>query len=116
MRVRAKDANGDFTFGRGGANYLVNTPAVVGQLLGDRFGLWTGEWFIDQTEGTPWTTQVLGKGTTASATPALRKRALQTTGVTQLVALTATLSGRAYGFNCTADTVFSKTVTVSEPA
>ena len=62
MRVRAMSLTGDFTFGQGSANFLVNTPEAVAQLAQTRLGLWTGQSFVDLTAGMPWSTEVLRKG------------------------------------------------------
>jgi hypothetical protein len=63
MRYRTLDANGDYTFGQNGANFLVNSPAAVGQAVLTRVKLMQGEWFLDQTAGTPYDTEILGAGT-----------------------------------------------------
>jgi len=60
MRYRALDSNGDYTFGKGNANYLVNSPACVAQAVRTALLLIQGEWFLDTTAGMPWNTKVLG--------------------------------------------------------
>lgn len=82
MRVRAQDANGDMTFGHSLANYLVDSPAAVAQSVLTRLRLLRGEWFLDKTAGTPWATQVLGKGTRPLYDLAIQQRILATNGVT----------------------------------
>ncbi len=47
MRYRAWDANGDYTFGQGSKNFLVNSPQCVAQAVVSRLRLQLGEWFID---------------------------------------------------------------------
>src|ERR1035437_4848234 len=85
MRYRALDADGDMTFGQGSGNYLVNTPAAVAQAVATRLKLFTEEWFLDQTEGTPYATQVFGFGTDSTRDLAVRTRILETQGVTDIV-------------------------------
>lgn len=62
MRVRAQDANGDYTFGQGSANFLVDTPAAVAQLVSNTLNIAEGEWYLDNTFGTPWWQSILGYG------------------------------------------------------
>lgn len=84
MRYRALDANGDMRFGSGPSEFLINSPACVGQAVMTRLLLVEGEWFLDTTEGTPWATQILGKNTAASYDPALQARVLETQGVVNI--------------------------------
>lgn len=81
MRVRAMTASGDMTFGQGSANYLVDSPAAVAQLVLTRLKLWAGEWFLDRSAGVPWMTQVLGTGTSQSSNAAIRAVIQATEGV-----------------------------------
>jgi hypothetical protein len=99
-------------FGRGSANFLVNTPRCVGQIVETRLGLNVGDWFLDITDGTPWRTQVLGFRTEASRDPALRARILGTPGVTGISAYGSQLSRqtRAFTLQATIDTVFGRTI------
>lgn len=82
MRYRALSASGDYTFGQGAANFLVNSPACVAQAIQTRLGLITGEWFLDETDGTPYPTQILGYGTHPFYDGAIRSRILGTLGMT----------------------------------
>lgn len=84
MRYRAWDANGDYTFGRGGDNFLVNSPQCVAQAIESRYRLQLGEWFVDTSDGTPWMTQVLGAGTAGTRDLVLQSRALGTMNVTSI--------------------------------
>lgn len=116
MRYRALDADGDYTFGRGQANFLVDSPACVGQLVLTRLRLWEGEWFLDEGEGTPYEQKILGKGTVAVYDLAIRARILETQGVTGIqdyassrdeqrrLAVTARVSTQ-YGTDVTISTV-----------
>lgn len=60
MRVRALTSTGDYSFGQGQSNFLINTPACVGQLVETTLRLWQGEWYLDLLAGTPWLQQILG--------------------------------------------------------
>lgn len=81
MRYRRLDDDGDMNFGSQQADFLRNTPEAVAQAVMTRLNLWLGEWFIDQTEGTPYQQAVLGAGTKQSIEPAIRSRILETQGV-----------------------------------
>jgi hypothetical protein len=91
MRYRRLDANGDMTFGQGSANFLIDSPEAVAQSVLTRLRLWTGEWFLDVTEGTPYKEAILGKGTEKTAGLAMRRRVLETPGVLTLDSFSYTL-------------------------
>jgi hypothetical protein len=93
MRIRQMDANGDMTFGQSSANFLVNTPAAVAQACTTRLGLWTKEWFLDLTAGTPYMTDVLGTGTQALYDAAIQERILGTPGMIGLEAYSSSFDG-----------------------
>lgn len=95
MRYRALDADGDFTFGRSEANFLINSPAAVAQSVLTRLRLWQGEWFLDTTEGTPWSQQILGRNTQAIYDLAIRTRVLDTDGVTSIADYSSSLDAAA---------------------
>lgn len=77
-------ADGDYQFGQGSSNFLVNSPACVAQSVQTRLALWQGDWFLDVTEGTPWREQVLGKGRQSLRDLAIQSRILETPGVTSI--------------------------------
>ena len=82
MRYRELSPTGDYLFGAGGQNFLVDSPEMVAQSVLTRLRLWSGEWFLDVTEGTPWMTQILGENTKSLYDLAIQSRVLQTQGVT----------------------------------
>lgn len=84
MRVRALDASGDYTFGRGAANFLIDTPAAVAQLVRTRLGLLRGEWFLDVTEGFDLAGKVQGYQAAAARDIEIRRVILETPGVTSI--------------------------------
>ena len=81
MRYRKLDADGDFQIGHGAADYHIDRPEGVAQAVKTRLALLAGEWFLDLTEGTPYATHVWGKHTRDTYDPILRRRILQTEGV-----------------------------------
>lgn len=107
MRVRAQDANGDYTFGQSGANFLVNSAAAVAQTVLTRLLLLQGEWFLDSTEGTPYATDVLGVKRKVIYDRAIKARILATNGVEDIISYLSTLSPqRKLAITAEIDTVF----------
>ena len=90
MRYRKLDTKGDYQLGHGSADYHVDTPEGVAQAVKTRLALLAGEWFLDLTEGTPYASHVWGKHTKDTYDPLLRRRILQTEGVTELVSYEST--------------------------
>lgn len=124
MRVRKlspKDANGlgggDFTFGHGNADYLVDDPLGVAQTVKTRLGLFVGDFFLDATAGTPWRTNVLGKYTGDKRDVAIRSRILTTPGVTGITAYGSVLGRdeRAFTVKATIDTAYGRVALIAEP-
>jgi hypothetical protein len=81
MRYRSLSATGDYVFGLGRSEFLVDSPAAVAQAVQTRLALATGEWFLDTTEGTPYATDILGRGTVGKYDAAIKQRILDTPGV-----------------------------------
>ncbi|WP_429496620.1 hypothetical protein ACQUFY_06705 [Robbsia andropogonis] len=84
MRYRKLDENGDYTFGNQQADFYRDQVEAVAQGVLTRLKLFAGEWFLDQTEGMPWSADVLGKYTAGTADVAIRTRILGTLGVTSI--------------------------------
>lgn len=84
MRLRMQDVNGDYVFGRSAANFFVNTPAGVAQLVQTRLLLWEEEWYLDTKDGTPFAQDILGTGTQSLYDLAIQQRVLQTQGVSAI--------------------------------
>lgn len=83
MRYRKLDLDddGDYSFGQGQNNFHINTPEGVAQAVMTRLKFWVGEWFADTSDGTGWTTDVLGKYTDHLFELMIRQRILETQGV-----------------------------------
>ena len=62
LRVRALTPSGDMTFGQGSANYLIDSPAAVTQILKTQFSLWQSEWFLNLSAGIPYINEIAGYG------------------------------------------------------
>lgn len=111
MRYRALDANGDFSFGHGKADFLVNSPAAVGQSVLTRLRLFLGEWFIDPQDGTPWLTQITGAHTQGVRDMAIKQRILGTQGVVAIANYSSTIDPvtRAFNVSATVQTIYGTT-------
>ena len=107
MRQRAmRSADGDFSFGSG-LPFLVNSGACVAQAILTRLKLAAGEWFLDQSEGTPYSGQILGHNTAATRDLALRIRILETPGVLQIAEYMSFVdSSRAMVVIASVDTIY----------
>lgn len=111
MRYRALSSSGDFTFGQGTRNFLVNSPDAVAQAVVTRLKLLTGEWFLDTTEGTPYATEVLGTGTRETYDEAIRDRILGTEGVLEITDYSSAYGGETRGLtiSATISTIYGET-------
>lgn len=110
MRYRKLDANGDYSFGQGQANFYINRPEAVAQSVLTRMMLWTGQWFADLTQGTPWATQVLGERTQSTRDLVVQSRILTTTGVTDIADYASTINPDTRTFSAAAiiDTIYGR--------
>ncbi len=84
MRYRKLNQNGDMTFGNQQADFHRDSPEAVAQAVWTRLRLWVGEWFIDTSEGTPYQQAALGTNKSATISPAIRQRILETENVTSI--------------------------------
>lgn len=116
MRYRREDADGDYTFGQGDDTWLINTPETVAQAIKTRFLLWYGQWFLDTTTGTPWIQSVLGKQRPEIYNMAIRRRILETPGVSSITAFDTTVDSntRRVTFTATIETIYGTTTVTSE--
>ena len=105
MRYRALDANGDYQFGRAGI-FLVNTPQAVAQAVLTRLRLWTGEWFLNDQEGTDYEGRILGYGTQGTRDIEVKERIAGTQGVRTILSYKSTMSGRAFSVTALIDTPY----------
>lgn len=110
LRVRALDANGDFLFGQGVSEFLIDSPEAVAQSVRTRLALAAGEWFLDMTEGTPYNTKILGEGTRDLYDQAIRERILGTPGVESIDEYLSTLDNRQLAVVVIINTQFGQAV------
>ena len=109
MKYRVLDANGDYSFG-GSREFLANSPYTAGQAVMTRLRLLTGEWFLNQAEGTPYNTEILGAGTTPTYDLAISERILGTQGVVSILKYSSSRdpATRALTVTATIDTIYSQ--------
>lgn len=84
MRFRKLSTDKDYTFGSGQLDFYRDVPEAVAQAAECRLLLWTGEWFLDTAEGTPYMVGVLGKHSQASADVTIQDRVAGTQGLTNI--------------------------------
>ena len=80
MRVRSITAQGDFTFGRGRANYISKSKAIA-QNVRTRIRSFAGDWFLDIEHGIDWLNLLGRPGTERRIIRAIERQILQTEGV-----------------------------------
>lgn len=81
MRYRKLTPTGDYSFGSGSQNFLINTPEAVAQVVQTTFLLWLGEWYLNINDGTPYPEGVLGKKSQAEADATMISQGLLCQGV-----------------------------------
>lgn len=116
MRYRREDSDGEYMFGRGDDTWLINSPEAVAQAVKTRFLLWYGQWFLDNTAGTPWIQSVLSKQKPETYNLAIRQRILETQGVKSIISFNTDLNSktRRVTFTATIDTLYGTTTVNSE--
>lgn len=106
MRYRELSPSGDYQFGRT-AIFLSDSPAVVVQAILTRLHLWSGEWFLDDREGTPYEQGVLGHGTQGTRDLVLKSRILGTPGVSELISYSSSVdAARKMTVQATVQTIY----------
>lgn len=109
MRYRALSPDGDYTFGQGNSNFLINSPDAVAQAVMTRLLLMQGEWFLDITEGTPYGTKILGTGTSPFYDQAIRERILGSQGVIGIASYSSNVQNRKLSVEATINTIYGAT-------
>lgn len=110
MKYRKLDENGDYVFGGNLASFFIDQPEAPAQAVKTRLMLQQGEWFADLSDGTPWKTKVLGKYTSATRDPILRRRILGTQGVSNIALYASQFapSTRQYDVQAEITTIFGR--------
>lgn len=87
MKIRALDTNGDWTFGVGLQNYLINQNAVALDIK-TRLYAFLGDCFFDTAAGIDWF-NLLGSKNEAALVFSVRGVILETPGVSAILSLTS---------------------------
>lgn len=94
-------------FGHGAADYWINKAEGVGQLVGSRLALWTGQWYLNTSDGTAWATRVLGKYTEDFRDVTIQQRILATPNVTGINGYNSQLDRQTRQWTAAAEIVTS---------
>lgn len=119
MKYRTLDSNGDYSFGKGQQNFLVDAAAVA-QAVKTNLLLLQGEWWEDTgNNGLPLFQNILGQTGTPDHVQAadliVQQRIASTEGVASITSFGSTYDSevRQYTVSCTITTTFGQTATIS---
>lgn len=109
MKYR-KEPDGDYGFGRGDNGFWIDEAEAVALAAYSRLKLWKGEWFLNTSEGTPWSDSVLGEQPQAMQTLMVRDRISGTAGVNRIISLNSRQDpeSRRLVITATLDTVYGE--------
>lgn len=103
MRVRKLSPSGDVMFGQGLANFYINSPFGVGQKVVTRLKLIAGEWFLDQSVGTPWFTEIFGYANPTIRDLVVKNVILTTDHVNEITSYSSSVNSATREYLITAD-------------
>lgn len=83
MRVRSITLNGDWTFGKGRANYLTASKAIA-QNVKTRLRSFLGDWYLDVKHGVDWINLLGNLNTERRIIRAVERTVLKTFGVVSI--------------------------------
>lgn len=112
MIFRNLDSNGDWTFGNGIGNYLID-DAAIGLNIKTRILSWLKDCFFDLNAGIDWANRLGSKNQRTLLEIDLRRIVLQSYGVTGIESFNTQLVGRAFTANYTVQTIFSASYAAS---
>lgn len=110
MRYRKLSSDGDYVFGSGKNDFLINSPETVAQAILTRLKLWLGEWFADTSDGTGWNQSIVGKQSKSLYELTIHQRVLETPGVKSIVDFQSALDPdtRRLTVSMTVNTIFGE--------
>lgn len=85
MRYRKLSPTGDYTFGHGQLDLLIDIPAAVAQVVETSLKLFLGEWYLNLDEGTPYLEGVVGMHSKEEADATITGQITQAQGVVDIV-------------------------------
>lgn len=108
MKYRKLTADGDYSFGKGIANFFSNSPEAVAQAIQTALQLVQGEWFLDVNAGVPYQSKVFGMGTKASYDLTIQSTVLNVSGVLRIAKYSSQIdpATRRADVACIVDTVY----------
>jgi hypothetical protein len=106
MRVSRLTVNGDWTFGKGRANYLRRGDAIHQNVV-TRLRSFTDDWFLDTASGLPWYELLGSKGAQARMLREIERVILTTGGVRTLDRLSVTVTDRMASIDITLTDIFN---------
>lgn len=111
MRYRKLDQDQDYSFGLGPQEFLANSPDAVAQAIRTRLLLETGEWFLNDQEGTPYKEQILGANKQTTYDVAIKERILATPGVVTITSYNSYVNpgSRGISVDATVQTIYGVT-------
>lgn len=109
MRYRRLDNEGDYTFGAGSADMLLDIEACA-QAIKTRLWLLFGEWWEDLTDGLPLFQKVLAQHDINIASEAIRDRIIKTPHVTSIIYFSADWDNeqRQLAISCVVETDYGQ--------
>lgn len=120
MRYRKLTSSGDYSFGHNAIDFFVDSVPGVAQRIETVLKLIQGEWFLDNTAGVPYFTEVFGYNT-QSLYDGVIKQAIE--NIPEVISITTYSSSlnavtRLLNISATIQTIFSTvpvTITTSVP-
>lgn len=112
MRYRKLDKNGDYSWGAGQLDFLINSPEAVAQAVQTTLLLWVGEWYLNINDGTPYPESVLGKHSQDEADATLIGVISNVQGVVNIVNFSSTLDPQTRKYTViqgTLNTIYGQT-------
>lgn len=107
MLFRGLDADGDWTFGKGLSNFATQNDAIALNIR-TRILSWIGDCFFDLKAGIDWVNRLGSKNQAALLDLDLRRRILETEGVTGLTQFDIINQDRAFTGNYTVNTIYGQ--------
>ena len=115
MRVRTITAQGDWTFGKGRANYITGSKAIA-QNVKTRLRSFVGDWYLDIDHGIDWLNLLGNRNTERRIIRAVERQVLQTEGVLSVARIEVVKRNRNRGITIEVEytDVFNQQITLTE--
>lgn len=112
MIFRNLDADGDWCFGKGKSDYATDNKAI-GLNIATRIRSWLNDCFFDMQAGIDWLNRLGLKDQRDLLELDLRRIISQSFGVTAILSLSISVSGRSFSAQYTVQTIFDSAYTES---